>query len=97
MVCFVINFLLFLCVTPAHENVQIIDDFQQYEVGVFPDDWKGRKKKAKKEYTVKLSNDNKYLEARSEDSNMFIIKKCDVDAKEYPYLNWKWRVKYCSD
>ncbi|MEM9548982.1 MAG: DUF3047 domain-containing protein [Bacteroidota bacterium] len=77
---------------PHFEGVYVIDDFQSYEVDQFPNEWKGRKKKAKKEYTIQMEENNKYLQAESHNSDMFILKKCNVDATKFQYLNWKWRV-----
>ena len=53
---------------------------------------KERKPKAKNEYMIRQQGENKYLEVQSNKSDMFIVKKCNIDATKLKYLNWKWRV-----
>lgn len=74
------------------DDLYPVDNFESYPVDHYPEEWKGRKKKAKEEYIVRSQDENHYLEARSDKSNMFIVKKCKLDATEFQYINWKWRV-----
>ena len=73
------------------DGIVMIEDFETNQSGEFPEHWKGRKKKAKQFYRVADEVNNKYLEAHTKDSHMFVIKKAEVDIAQYPYLNWKWR------
>ena len=73
-----------------------VDDFDDHAINALPEDWKGRKKKAREFYHVVHDpevKDNHYLQAHTRHSNMFIIKRAKVDIVEYPYLNWSWRAR----
>ena len=62
--------------------------------GVFPEAWKYRDKKAESIYGVmKEGNPEKYfLKAKTTGTGIQTLKKFSVDLKEYPVLEWNWRL-----
>ncbi len=69
------------------EAVVWVDDFNS----TLDDSWKGRNNHYKDIYSIKKQNAKSFLNAKSTDSDNFIVKKIKVDIVQYPYLNWKWR------
>ena len=68
----------------------VLADFSQY-----PDQWtiKGDKAKAEETYQVIRAADENYLRAVVEKKPARIFKKIAWDAKAYPIVEWKWRIK----
>lgn len=99
-------FILQTLSIPAQPNIPeeiLIDDFSSSKMGkndstisstldLFPNEWKYRDKKALSTYGIVKENDKFMLKARSLNSGIQILKKFKVDLKNYPVLNWKWRV-----
>lgn len=77
----------------------VVDDFQSYKEGAFPEDW-GLKKwymhacgKADRVLTVKAENGNKYLSADSAGDSCTVGKEFSYHMSDYKYLSWRWRVR----
>jgi len=73
-----------------------VESFNQASDSSIPKSWKGRTSLAKKYYRTaihKKRKKDKYLKVDNLNSDMFIIKKLNIDIVKYPYLNWKWRVR----
>jgi hypothetical protein len=72
-------------------NIRRVEDFSAFEVGTFPEGWKSRGGEGSEVYRVR-SNKEAYLEATSVNSAVTIAKEFEYDLKEYPFLEWQWRV-----
>jgi hypothetical protein len=90
-------FLFILCslTSPAKtdNNRVIIDNFSGgvNNKGV-PVDWELKEKEGTPIITLEKENNTPVLHLISEKSSFGITKNIDVDIKEYPYLNFKWKV-----
>ena len=75
----------------------LIDGFDSSAPGSFPLTWKawrGDDDLARKTYTVREENGNRYLHAADDGSSIIIRKQLsEWDANEYPVLSWRWRAK----
>ena len=75
----------------------VIEDFQQYTVGEFPDAWRTwpfRRGKAKDVYKVKMENSNKFLSADdSSDISVQTLKNFYWKLDNYSKFSWKWRAR----
>lgn len=77
----------------GQESTLIVDNFDHYREGSLSTVWKGRSDNAFNEYKIKIEdNENSYVEAISQKSDMFLLKEIKVDLVKFPYLNWRWRV-----
>lgn len=54
-------------------------------------DWHANKGEITEVYNIQTEGAERYLQAISEDDDLFIIKECKVDLVQYPYLNFSWR------
>ncbi len=77
----------------SSDNVIVIDDFDDISKEVFSNEWHKRRKSDLQEYWIERDSTGGYLTARTEDSDMMILKKIKVDIVKYPYFNWRWRVQ----
>jgi hypothetical protein len=68
-----------------------VEDFSSFEAGTFPAGWKSRGGDASEVYRVR-KNEEAYLEADAKDSAVTIAKKFEYDLRDYPFLQWQWRV-----
>ena len=89
LLSFILSILLNQCLSfaPQKTPTYLVADF---EMGL-TEDWKGRHAGHETIYQIKNEKDNKFLSAKSFNSDNLIVKKIEVDLVEYPYLNWKWR------
>ena len=75
----------------------LIDGFENSAPGSFPLTWKawrGDDDLARKMYTIREEDGNRYLHAADDGSSIIIRKQLsDWDANEYPVLSWRWRAK----
>jgi len=55
-------------------------------------DWKLEKKEGSPVFQLEKEGDIVALELKSDRSSFGFSKEISVDLKEYPYLNWRWRV-----
>ena len=60
--------------------------------GVFPYDWRYRNSKAKSIFGVLKEGDKYFVKARSFNTGIQILKKIDVELKDFPVFSWKWRI-----
>ncbi len=92
MILLFLIFISFLINNPSTINqsdAYLVDDFTV----PLQEEWQGRDKGFEIVYKIVDSPDNSYLSAKSIDSDNFIVKRITVDITEYPYLNWRWRIK----
>jgi hypothetical protein len=75
----------------AFGATKFVEDFSRYKVGAFPEGWKSRGGNPRIVYRIRLDKE-KYLEAIAVNSAVVIAKKFEYDPKDYPFLNWDWRV-----
>jgi hypothetical protein len=73
------------------EEVRIVEDFSSFKAGAFPEGWKSRGGEGSMVYRVR-SNKEAYLEATAVDSAVAIAKGFEYELREYPFLEWQWRV-----
>ena len=75
----------------------LIDGFDSSAPGSFPLNWKawrGDDDLARKMYTIREEDGNRYLHAAADGSSIIIRKRLsEWDANEYPVLSWRWRAK----
>ena len=75
----------------------LIDGFDSSAPGSFPLNWKawrGDDDLARKMYTIREEDGNRYLHAADDGSSIIIRKRLsEWDANEYPVLSWRWRAK----
>jgi len=57
-----------------------------------PEGWTLEKKTGNPEIKVEQSGDNAFVLFRSNNSSFGLKKDLKFELKDYPYLNWKWRV-----
>ena len=89
LLSFILSILLNQCLSfaPQKAPTYLVADFEKG----LTEDWKGRHAGHESIYQIKTEADNKFLSAKSFNSDNLIVKKVEVDLVEYPYLNWKWR------
>lgn len=80
----------------AHASL-LIDDFQQYPAGKFPNKWRTwpfQRGEAMKVYTIKSENNNNYLSA-VDDAGISVQTLRDFywKVETYPKLSWRWRAR----
>ena len=78
-----------------HPKSIIIDDFDNADLGGFPQAWKawrGDDDLARNLYSIQEENGNRYLHAADDGSSIIIRRRVsEWDANEYPVLSWRWR------
>ncbi len=78
-----------------HRQSIMIDDFASSDLDGFPltwEAWRGGDDLARKLYTIREENGNRYLHAADDGSSIIIRKQVsEWDANEYPVLSWRWR------
>jgi len=55
-------------------------------------DWEVQKKKGEPDFKLEKQEGFVALRLKSDNSSFGYAKEMDFDLKEYPYLNWRWRV-----
>jgi hypothetical protein len=66
-------------------------------VGKFSDaslaDWEEKSFRGNTQYQLKTINNQSSLQAVSKDAASGLIKEQKINIKQYPYLNWRWRIE----
>ncbi len=57
------------------------------------DGWEPKKFKGSTSYQITTMDGRQVLSAQSRDSASALIKKVHIDIKQYPFLNWTWRIE----
>jgi len=87
------NFYFFLLVLFIGElsiaETFIVGDFSASSL----EGWKEKEFKGSTSYQLKDLDNKTVLRAESHDAASGFIKKVHVDLKEFPYLNWSWRIE----
>jgi len=91
-ICVVLGMLLAIG-SVAQEGVFWVDKFS-VEKGPdgIPVGWTLEKKTGNPEIKVEQSGDNAFVLLRSNNSSFGLKKDLKFELKDYPYLNWKWKV-----
>lgn len=72
-------------------TIRKVENFSSFKAGSFPKGWESRGGEGSDIYRIR-SNNETYLEASAVNSAVTIAKKFTYDIKEYPFLQWQWRV-----
>ncbi|MDI6704460.1 MAG: DUF3047 domain-containing protein [bacterium] len=87
--------LIILGIVSAYEenDILIIDQFSSFDPKThFPKHWRSKKNKGVGKYIVEEKDGNYVLHVKSRSENVAILKEFEFDLKEYPFLNWRWKV-----
>jgi len=91
-ICIVLGIILVVS-SVAQEGVFWVDKFSEKKVSDgIPEGWKLEKKTGNPEIKVEQSGDNAFVLLRSNNSSFGLTKELNFELKDYPYLNWKWKV-----
>ncbi len=95
-ILFVVSFMGEVRILAEQEAGQevVVADFSGIEPGAFPPGWKAvwaRDTLAEDIYSVVKEDDNAYLKAVADNSDILIAKEFTYDLKVYPFLKWSWR------
>jgi len=90
--CIVLGFSVIVS-SGAQEGILWVDKFSEGKVtdGI-PEGWKLEKKTGDQEIKVEQSGDNAYVRFDSNNSSFGLKKEMNFTLKDYPFLNWKWKV-----
>lgn len=82
-------------------GVVVLDDFENEEEGAPPRNWSRRTfgdDDGRNPYAVvRESPTNLFLRAEVEDENVMLYKEVRWNARKYPYLAWRWRVRHVPE
>jgi hypothetical protein len=85
--------LFFFVNSMAQEGILWVDKFSMEKVkDGLPENWKLEIKTGEPEIKVEQSGDNTYIRLVSDSSSFGLRKEVNFSIKDYPYLNWKWKV-----
>ena len=91
-ICIVLGIILVVS-SVAQEGVFWVDKFSVGKgAGGIPEGWTLEKKTGKPEIKVEQSGDNAFIHFRSNNSSFGLKKELKFELKDYPYLNWKWKI-----
>jgi hypothetical protein len=77
----------------AQEGIFWVDKFSKGKViDGTPEGWELVKKSGEPQIKVEQSGDNAYIHFVSTNSSYGLKKEMAIPIKDFPYLNWKWRV-----
>jgi Protein of unknown function (DUF3047) len=91
----IIGLLALALVAAAPAGTVLIDDWSKAEVGGrgIPPGWQGQNWGSPKyDFTIVGESPHKALRLRSEDDSSTISKELKLDVKQYPVLQWRWKV-----
>ena len=86
---------LALAVPASAQNTVVIEDWSGAPVGAhgIPPGWRGQNWGSPKyDFTIVTEDTKKALRLRSEDDSSTTSKEIKLDAKQYPVLQWRWKV-----
>ena len=77
----------------AQEGILWVDKFSLGKgTDSIPEGWQLEKKTGDPQIKVEQSGDNAYVRFISNNSSFGLRKEMNFSIKDYPYLNWKWKV-----
>jgi hypothetical protein len=80
---------VFLFVSGAHANRVLVGEFSKSDL----DGWAEKVFSGKTSYIIATLRNKMVLKAESSSSASCLIKTTTVDTRDYPYLNWSWRIE----
>ncbi len=90
---FIIFGLSIIMSSKAQEGILWVDKFSLGKVtDNVPQGWQLEKKTGDPQIKVEQSDDNVYVRFISNNSSFGLRKEMTFSIKDYPYLNWKWKV-----
>lgn len=85
--------LFFILSSMAEEGILWVDKFsEKSSTDPIPEGWKLEEKTGKPDIVWEKSADNPSVRLRSNNSSFGLKKEMEFALKDYPYLNWKWKV-----
>jgi len=79
----------------AEPSSIVVEDWSKISVGAhgIPPGWQGQKWGSPKyDFTVVAEGSGKALEIKSDSDSSTISKEIKIDAKQYPIIEWRWKV-----
>ncbi len=79
----------------AEPSSIVVEDWSKASVGThgIPPGWQGQKWGSPKyDFTVVADGSGKALEIKSDNDSSTISKEVKIDAKQYPIIEWRWKV-----
>jgi hypothetical protein len=90
--CIILGFLLIVS-SRAQEGILWVDKFSMGKrTDGIPEGWELVKKTGGPQIKVEQSGDNAYIHFVSNNSSYGLRKEMNFSIKDFPYLNWKWKV-----
>jgi len=73
----------------------VLEDFEEAPVKGLPHGWKARgfQENEKAPYWIEEENGNRFLRAEDRGENVMLYKEVRWNARDYPYLSFRWRVR----
>lgn len=85
---------LALSSSPAPERI-VLEDFENAPLDGLPPGWKPRGfgEAGKSPYAIGEEDGNRFLRAEDRGENVMLYKEVRWNAREYPYLSFRWRIR----
>jgi hypothetical protein len=82
----------------AQDSIYWVDRFalDRVKEGV-PEGWTVVSKAGERQIQVRKEGEAVYLHFKADKSSFGLRKEFDLDTKEFPYLNWKWKVTHLPE
>ncbi len=79
---------------PARDTL-VLEDFEEGPVKGLPAGWKARgfERGEKAPYWIEEETGNRFLRAEDRGENVMLYKEVRWNAREYPYLSFRWRIR----
>jgi hypothetical protein len=88
-----ICFFSWISIVAAHADILMIALFSGLKEKALPSEWEIKEWKGKADVQiVKDGAGDDVLHLRSKESSTALYKKMDVNIKDSPYINWRWKV-----
>ena len=83
---------------PARDTL-VLEDFEKGPVNGLPAGWKARglEHGETAPYWIEEENGNRFLRAEDRGENVMLYKEVRWNAREYPYLSFRWRIRAVPD
>jgi hypothetical protein len=77
------------------KGVVVLEDFEDDPVSGLPRGWKSREfeESHRNPYQVVEENGNRFLRAEDRGENVMLYKEVRWDARKYPYIGFRWRIR----
>lgn len=78
---------------PAQEGILWVEKFSEGRpANTPPEGWKVEEKAGTPDFRIEKAEEIPYVRLRSNNSSFGLKKEMNFDLKNFPYLNWKWKV-----